>query len=71
MEGFSGEEAVDEAGGEGISAADAVEDVDVALGDVGDLGGFESLPAMAMAPQALREAVWAVRRVVATALRLG
>ena len=40
LEGLSGEEAVDEAGGEGISAADAVEDVDVALRDVGDLGGF-------------------------------
>ena len=37
VDGFAGEQAVEEAGGEAVSAADAVVDVDFALGDVDDL----------------------------------
>ena len=42
VDGFGGEQAVDEAGGEAVAAADAVVDVDVALGDVDDLIFIES-----------------------------
>ena len=37
VDGFAGEQAVDEAGGKAVATANAVEDVDVALGDVDDL----------------------------------
>jgi predicted hydrolase (HD superfamily) len=37
VDGLAGEQAVDEAGGKAVAAADAVEDVDVALRDVDDL----------------------------------
>ena len=66
VDGLAGEQAVDEAGGEAVSAADAVVDVDFALGDVDDLVFVESDCAPGVAAGG-----GAVRRVLATSLRLG
>ncbi len=64
---LAGEEAVEEAGGEGVAAADAVEDVEVVEGEAG--AGLWLAKAKAL--QLLRLAVWGRRMVVARTLRLG
>jgi hypothetical protein len=66
FDAFAGEQAVDEAGGEAVAAANAVEDVDLALGDVNDLVLIERDCAPGIAAGGLCGA-----QVLATSLRLG